>query len=1215
MPIIEDISEIEEPLEFKDIKTIKTTEKHDLLSLTFEDVDSEKLPIISVSQSTTKTTPISQEKHEKVKQGRSIEVVELESNQKHISETESDIISELRTRPTPTRFIELINQYETNNKSKSNITPEYLNLLTTVLIINLPDLYTQLSQNELAIVHKLYTSLTGVSSILSQIKVYLQQFLLEDNSKDGTNNVKMGPETPSSFLIDPMKRKNEEEFSKNEIKATATTYTKVTETLQITYQQISLLLNLLAKLLKQPHSVVKIFSKTQKELHQGRRKTALREINAYIAGSRIYSLAAQCHNSFKNHPLIHDSEDTTNTKWEWMADPTKYERFLGLSLKDILLTLSRSDFSPEFLLALEPEVLPDFTMKTLRLHGSLNNNEALLEILNPNDPSIANLFSENILKHMRPLDFRSVFSTFIIPYIYKKYLCSANFMLQDEENLAYSKATIKSCAELIIHLINTSLSQNENRKSIIELLSSQFSEIATSPVYSLALRRVISLVISNIYSKDIREAEYNQYSELIATWGNSLNVRHTPIAAQQAQSEFVLLRALQITKQKDSFKGKKSNEEGKHFLKTKILNSQSYLNAISSRLESNSIQPRIFGMAIAESLSKLLDTEGKILDFHMDDLYGQDLDYYKKFIVGLNDEINYEDEKDTSAMEWWKGLQGYSPKKQKSTINKGDKPTRKGKSEIQEETVHKPDSQSISKVVDDSDDEFQPMSFENEENIDSDLDEEDLDDPSLNVLDKDKRKLKPPVYIKDLLQYLNDTESYDKQKLALETAATLIQKKAQYGQEVKFYGKELAGLLVGLRDTFEIKDFDKLREEALAVLVAYAPLVVAPHLSLLLVTGDYSLMQRAVILASLVSGSRILATIGPNQKDALSSVFASKQLPSASLHEKFLAMDKLYGNYNDGVSSQKDRETGAYNFSQLKSVTYEMQQELLGGTTERAQEQLVGSAKILRVSGSLEKKRKEKQNGNDNGLKSKIPKQNMYSKIASRTFFMPLVSQWYRIAGSTSIRNKSGLYHGNFVTQFLNTLAILLYLAAPSSTDLFEMSGTLLEIVMEQRSTGNNGNNSSSSYFEELSAREGLYTAILAIVQVNNEKDGGETLVTRWPREIVELKLWAEDMWNSYDKYEHSFSSQSTASSSSSSPTLNTASATAAADFETKRVRGLAANILFLLNEIVNKWQRRLIGEVMGIENEGYGDRGFNGDDNISTGVRSLPKLRGLNGL
>lgn len=75
-----------------------------------------------------------------------------------------------------------------------------------------------------------------------------------------------------------------------------------------------------------------------------------------------------------------------------------------------------------------------------------------------------------------------------------------------------------------------------------------------------------------------------------------------------------------------------------------------------------------------------------------------------------------------------------------------------------------------------------------------DSDPEDSDDDLMLI-----RWVKPKalVYIRDLITCLRDMDNYDKQKLALNTAPTLIKRKGNFGTEVKEYSDELASLIVG----------------------------------------------------------------------------------------------------------------------------------------------------------------------------------------------------------------------------------------------------------------------------------------------------------------------------------------------------------------------------------------------------------------------------------
>lgn len=164
-----------------------------------------------------------------------------------------------------------------------------------------------------------------------------------------------------------------------------------------------------------------------------------------------------------------------------------------------------------------------------------------------------------------------------------------------------------------------------------------------------------------------------------------------------------------------------------------------------------------------------------------------------------------------------------------------------------------------------------------------DSDEEDEDeDPTLIQ----RNKPTAPVYIRDLLSGLKDTENYDRNYLAVSTAADLIRRKANFGTEVSDHVEELATKLIGLSDTFNIDKFEEMRLQAMIAVVVAKPLQMGKWFSNTVFNGDYSMSQRASILTALSMAARDLA--GYRQEDAAltgaytdpKDLFPSKRLPS-----------------------------------------------------------------------------------------------------------------------------------------------------------------------------------------------------------------------------------------------------------------------------------------------------------------------------------------------
>ena len=72
------------------------------------------------------------------------------------------------------------------------------------------------------------------------------------------------------------------------------------------------------------------------------------------------------------------------------------------------------------------------------------------------------------------------------------------------------------------------------------------------------------------------------------------------------------------------------------------------------------------------------------------------------------------------------------------------------------------------------------------------------------------------------MKYLR-ADDYNKVHIGLKTAAKLIRQKATFGTELSDQAQDLARILVGLQDTYEMEQFQEMRQSALIALVASAP--------------------------------------------------------------------------------------------------------------------------------------------------------------------------------------------------------------------------------------------------------------------------------------------------------------------------------------------------------------------------------------------------------
>ncbi len=108
------------------------------------------------------------------------------------------------------------------------------------------------------------------------------------------------------------------------------------------------------------------------------------------------------------------------------------------------------------------------------------------------------------------------------------------------------------------------------------------------------------------------------------------------------------------------------------------------------------------------------------------------------------------------------------------------------------------------------------------------------------------------------MKYLR-ADDYNKVNKGLKTAPNLIRQKAHFGTELSDHAQDLARILVGLQDTYEMEQFQELRQSALIALVASAPEIVVAYLIDVYFTGDISIQQRLILLSAIGIGARELA--------------------------------------------------------------------------------------------------------------------------------------------------------------------------------------------------------------------------------------------------------------------------------------------------------------------------------------------------------------------
>ena len=262
------------------------------------------------------------------------------------------------------------------------------------------------------------------------------------------------------------------------------------------------------------------------------------------------------------------------------------------------------------------------------------------------------------------------------------------------------------------------------------------------------------------------------------------------------------------------------------------------------------------------------------------------------------------------------------------------------------------------------------------EKPDSDKEDEDEDPTLVNRV-----KLTPPVlvfiyhlandssdriasYVRDLLSGLRDSENYECQQLALATAATLIRRKASFGTEITEHAEDLATVLTGLHDKFEMENFDDLRLKAMIALLVVKPDMMGRWFSRAFFDGDYSNSQRVSILTTLGLGAREISGVRDDTAVQTGAETESRaSFPSKRLPEKF---HRLY----------------IEDASPVEAVARRLERMMIQPMAVDAAENLAGpdALKVVKLSSRIAVEKNKKK-----------PAPNELAKIVADAFFYPLV--------------------------------------------------------------------------------------------------------------------------------------------------------------------------------------------------------------------------------
>ncbi|KAF2799128.1 hypothetical protein K505DRAFT_295246 [Melanomma pulvis-pyrius CBS 109.77] len=727
-----------------------------------------------------------------------------------------------------------------------------------------------------------------------------------------------------------------------------------------------------------------------------------KEYVAQTASGRILSLVAEAEDVLKERGISRTSS--------WLGNGNEYASWLGRNIA----VLMRDNIEVEDSVLAVTEICGKALFLGFTDHIMTSIVKSMLK-----DNSMKIL--EHFLPKMKAHEQRKYINS-IITVVSRLYL-SSDVDTKENGPVKYSPK-ISGTAAIFYALIK----ENELlREHVASTLSKSTLSVLDD---SLAARRS---VISAIAQDD--EKLQTLLEQCLKAFGDTFYIAHTPILQQEALAQTLAMACGYVHRSQPMF--------------LMLMAKSSYhVSGMSNRIGATSPRARFLGMAVGTAISSMVDKPELQLKFDLEGNEATEAKWIQRLTnvddkIGVIKDLEFEENKSVSTQKI--PLRGGAPPMQ----------TRDTKKMPQKPSITEITGPRIVEILDESSDEDDDLRVY--EKPDSDP-EDDTDDPT----EINRNKPTAPVYIRDLIAGLRDSENYDRHELALSTAAPLIRRKANFGSEVTDNIEELASILIGLNDNFDLPDFNEQRQSALIAVLLAKPGPMAQWFARSFFSGDYSFVQRVAMLTTMGVGARELAGLKDSSTEDLipaRPVFPSKTLPS-HLHN-------LYASDSDPVSR----------------ITKSLTKQILSPLAASAADQLSGPniLKVRTFSSRLEvEKRRQK------------PIPNALAQIVAENFFFPLTGRWW-----INTRNSSdSLYNStHLLPPFLHTLALLMNAAGPNTLALPQMTREFWDLLISVRVIAAKDKGVLSS----------LLFAFLMLLETNEDK---ERLATEQAKELLETQEW-----------------------------------------------------------------------------------------------------------
>lgn len=612
---------------------------------------------------------------------------------------------------------------------------------------------------------------------------------------------------------------------------------------------------------------------------------------------------------------------------------------------------------------------------------------------------------------------------------------------------------------------------------------------------AIGIRRAVLAVLASDTSSIM-----TTFEQSLNQFGDFLYIKHTPILQQEVHAQVLLLSAGYLQRLSP--------------MKLALMvKGGAFMRMVSKRLEASQMRARLLGMITGEALSQLVENNDKKLTFKMEETESEDALWYKS-LVEVSDAVGPVDplritERLTTRKQAPRILQ------KTSAAPKAVPPASKAKAIIEEVASDE-----------DMEDDIIPLTKPDDDDEDSD------DDPETVRRDKPKA----PVYVRNLITYLRDTEDYDRQKLALTTAPTLIRRKANFGTEVKEHAEELATLLIGMQDKFEIENFYDLKLQGMIAIMVAQPQKMGPWFAKTFFDGDFSMAQRSSVLTVLGLSARELAGYASSEY-ASAAAFPSQVLPER--------MKKLYVEDTESSSQLSPSSSlKALPANALDTISKTLTSDFMAPLAANAADAATGpdALKLSTFTSRLDQQQKA-------GSKPKpriraIP--NTTAQLIATSFFFPLTARFQSALHSSVGRARGIVFQPYLLSLYLKTLALLLHAAGPSTLALSDMTNELWGLLL--------GSSVRAHAVGDMGVTHAVLFALLTMLEVNDNRM--RDICQTMSREVIETQEWVAQVFGAMRGEDSSG--------------------------EEAQVRALAAGCLVRIREGMEKYRMLLMGDMIG---------------------------------